>query len=149
MFQQMLLRPTEFDVLATPNLNGDYLSDAIAAEVGGVGIAPGANIGDDVALFEATHGTAPKYTNLDKVNPGSLLFSGVMMLEYMGWHEAADLITRGLREDARSEDRDLRLRPPDGRRDGGQDQRVRHGDHRQYGLTQHLNRQMPGTLGAV
>ena len=92
-FQKMLLRPSEFDVLATPNLNGDYLSDAIAAEVGGVGIAPGANIGDGVALFEATHGTAPKYANLDKVNPGSLLFSGVMMLEYIGWNEAADLIT--------------------------------------------------------
>ena len=94
-FQKMLLRPREFDVLATPNLNGDYLSDAIAAEVGGVGIAPGANIGDEVALFEATHGTAPKYSNLDKVNPGSLLFSGVMMLEYMGWDEAANLITKG------------------------------------------------------
>ncbi len=94
-FQKMLLRPTEFDVLATPNLNGDYLSDAIAAEVGGVGIAPGANIGDEVALFEATHGTAPKYTNLDKVNPGSLMFSGVMMLEHIGWQEAADLITSG------------------------------------------------------
>jgi len=93
-FQKMLLRPSEFDVLATPNLNGDYLSDAIAAEVGGVGIAPGANIGDAVALFEATHGTAPKYTNLDKVNPGSLLFSGVMMLEHIGWQEAADLITQ-------------------------------------------------------
>lgn len=93
MFQKMLLRPSEFDVIATPNLNGDYLSDAIAAEVGGVGIAPGANIGDTVALFEATHGTAPKYTNLDKVNPGSLLFSGVMMLEHIGWQEAADLIT--------------------------------------------------------
>jgi isocitrate dehydrogenase len=92
-FQKMLLRPSEFDVLATPNLNGDYLSDAIAAEVGGVGIAPGANIGDAVALFEATHGTAPKYTNLDKVNPGSLLFSGVMMLEHIGWQEAADMVT--------------------------------------------------------
>lgn len=94
MFQKMLLRPSEHDVLATTNLNGDYLSDAIAAEVGGVGIAPGANVGDEVALFEATHGTAPKYTNLDKVNPGSLLFSGVMMLEHIGWFEAADLITR-------------------------------------------------------
>jgi isocitrate dehydrogenase len=93
MFQMMLLRPDEFDVLATPNLNGDYLSDAIAAEVGGMGIAPGANIADHVAVFEATHGTAPKYANLNKVNPGSLLFSGVMMLEYMGWKEAADLIT--------------------------------------------------------
>jgi len=92
MFQQMLLRPDEYDVVATPNLNGDYLSDAVAAEVGGVGIAPGANVGDYVALFEATHGTAPKYTNLDKVNPGSLLFSGVMMLRYMGWREAADMI---------------------------------------------------------
>lgn len=93
-FQKMLLRPSEFDVLATPNLNGDYLSDAIAAEVGGVGIAPGANIGDEIALFEATHGTAPKYTNLDKVNPGSLLFSGVMMLEHLGWFEAAEMITK-------------------------------------------------------
>lgn len=95
MFQKMLLRPSEFEVIATPNLNGDYLSDAIAAEVGGVGIAPGANIGDAVALFEATHGTAPKYSNLDKVNPGSLLFSGVMLLEHIGWQEAADLITIG------------------------------------------------------
>jgi isocitrate dehydrogenase len=94
MFQQMLLRPAEYDVIATPNLNGDYLSDAVAAEVGGVGIAPGANIGDYLALFEATHGTAPKYTNLDKVNPGSLLFSGVMMLRYIGWREAADTIVR-------------------------------------------------------
>jgi len=95
MFQKMLLRPAEHDVIATTNLNGDYLSDALAAEVGGVGIAPGANIGDEIALFEATHGTAPKYTNLDKVNPGSLLFSGVMMLEHLGWFEAANLITTG------------------------------------------------------
>ena len=92
MFQLMLLRPNEFDVLATMNLNGDYLSDAIAAEVGGVGIAPGANMSDNVAVFEATHGTAPKYANQDKVNPGSLLFSGVMLLEHIGWSEAADLI---------------------------------------------------------
>ena len=94
MFQLMLLRPNEFDVLATTNLNGDYLSDAIAAEVGGVGIAPGANISDHVAVFEATHGTAPKYANQNKVNPGSLLFSGVNMLEYIGFREAADLITQ-------------------------------------------------------
>jgi isocitrate dehydrogenase len=94
IFQQLLLRPEEFDILATPNLNGDYLSDAVAAEVGGVGIAPGANIGDQVAFFEATHGTAPKYADQDKVNPGSLLFSGVMMLEYMKWWEAGELITR-------------------------------------------------------
>ncbi len=92
IFQLLMLRPMEFDVLATLNLNGDYLSDAAAAEVGGVGIAPGANIADHVAVFEATHGTAPKYANQDKVNPSSLLLSGVMMLEYMGWNEAADLI---------------------------------------------------------
>ena len=92
IFQLMLLRPEEFDVLATMNLNGDYLSDAIAAQVGGVGIAPGANIGDEVAVFEATHGTAPKYANKDVVNPGSLLFSAVEMLEYMGWTDAAELI---------------------------------------------------------
>jgi isocitrate dehydrogenase len=92
IFQLMLLRPDEFDVIATMNLNGDYLSDAVAAEVGGIGIAPGANIGDEVAVFEATHGTAPKYANQNKVNPGSLLFSGVMMLDHIGWTEAADLI---------------------------------------------------------
>ena len=92
IFQLLQLRPAEFDVLATMNLNGDYLSDAVAAEVGGVGIAPGANIADYVAVFEATHGTAPKYANQNKVNPSSLLLSGVMMLEYMGWKEAADLI---------------------------------------------------------
>ncbi len=92
MFQLLLLRPAEFDVIATTNLNGDYLSDALAAEVGGVGIAPGANIADHVAVFEATHGTAPKYANQNKVNPSSLLFSGVMMLDYIGWTEAAALI---------------------------------------------------------
>ena len=92
IFQLLQLRPEEFDVIATMNLNGDYLSDAAAAEVGGIGIAPGANMSDSVAVFEATHGTAPKYANLDKVNPSSLLLSGVMMLEFMGWTEAADLI---------------------------------------------------------
>ncbi len=92
MFQLLQLRPSEFDVIATMNLNGDYLSDAVAAEVGGIGIAPGANIGDVVGVFEATHGTAPKYANQNRVNPSSLLLSGVMMLEYMGWKEAADLI---------------------------------------------------------
>ena len=94
MFQLLQLRPAEFDVIATTNLNGDYLSDAVAAEVGGIGIAPGANIADHIAVFEATHGTAPKYANLDKVNPSSLLLSGVMLLEYIGWQEAADLINR-------------------------------------------------------
>ena len=96
MFQQLLLRPSEYDVIVTPNLNGDYLSDAAAAQVGGLGMAPGGNIGDYIALFEATHGTAPKYAGLDKVNPGSLILSAVMMLEYMGWKEAASLITEGL-----------------------------------------------------
>ncbi len=96
MFQQALLRPDEYDVLATPNLNGDYISDALAAQVGGLGIAPGANIGDGYAVFEATHGTAPKYAGQDKVNPGSVILSGVMMLEYMGWNEAAELIVKGM-----------------------------------------------------
>ncbi len=96
MFQQLLLRPTEYDVLATPNLNGDYISDACAAQVGGLGIAPGANIGDRGALFEATHGTAPKYAGQDKVNPGSVILSGVMMLEYIGWNEAGELIERAI-----------------------------------------------------
>ncbi len=102
IFQLMLLRPEEFDVIATMNLNGDYLSDAIAAQVGGVGIAPGANIGDNIAVFEATHGTAPKYAGQDKVNPGSLLLSGVDMLEYIGWKEAADLIRVAYPEVVRS-----------------------------------------------
>ncbi len=94
MFQLMQLRPAEFEVLATMNLNGDYLSDALAAEVGGMGIAPGANMADHVAVFEATHGTAPKYANLDKVNPSSLMFSGSMMFEYIGWKEVTALISK-------------------------------------------------------
>ena len=98
MFQLLQLRPAEFDVIATTNLNGDYLSDAAAAEVGGIGIAPGANVADHVAVFEATHGTAPKYANQNKVNPSSLLLSGVMMLEYLNWQEAADLINRAYPE---------------------------------------------------
>jgi len=96
MFQQILLRPREYSVLATPNLNGDYLSDACAAQVGGLGMAPGANMSDEVAFFEATHGTAPKYAGLDKINPGSLVLSGVMMLEHLGWTEAAESVARGL-----------------------------------------------------
>jgi isocitrate dehydrogenase len=96
MFQQVLLRPEEYDVLATPNLNGDYLSDALAAQVGGLGLAPGANVGDGCAIFEATHGTAPKYAGLDKINPGSLILSGAMLLEYLGWPEAAALIEPAL-----------------------------------------------------
>lgn len=96
MFQQGLLRPSEYSVLAVPNLNGDYLSDALIAQVGGLGIGPGANLGDRHAVFEATHGTAPKYAGQDKVNPGSVILSGVLMLEHMGWQEAADSIVSGL-----------------------------------------------------
>ena len=96
MFQQVLLRPDEYDVVATTNLNGDYLSDALAAQVGGLGMAPGSNEGDGVALFEATHGTAPKYAGQDKVNPGSVILSGVMMLEWLGWDEAARSIEQAL-----------------------------------------------------
>lgn len=96
MLQQILTRPDEYDVLATMNLNGDYISDALAAQVGGIGIAPGANIGDEIALFEATHGTAPKYAGQDKVNPGSLILSAEMMLRHMGWRKAADLIVAGV-----------------------------------------------------
>jgi isocitrate dehydrogenase len=96
--QQVLTRPDEFDVIATPNLNGDYLSDALAAQVGGIGIAPGGNINGVTghAIFEATHGTAPKYANQDRVNPGSVILSGEMMLRHMGWVEAADLVVKGM-----------------------------------------------------
>ncbi len=98
LFQQVLLRPDEYHVIATPNLNGDYISDALAAQVGGLGMAPGANIGDVCAVFEATHGTAPKYAGLDKVNPGSLILSGAMMLDYLGWKEAAEMVRTSLQK---------------------------------------------------
>src|SRR3990167_2854760 len=94
--QQILLRPEDYSVIATLNLNGDYISDALAAQVGGIGIAPGANLSDNVAIFEATHGTAPKYAGLDKVNPGSIILSAEMMLRHMGWMAAADLILKGI-----------------------------------------------------
>jgi isocitrate dehydrogenase len=94
--QQILLRPAEYDVIATLNLNGDYISDALAAQVGGIGIAPGANVGDLYAVFEATHGTAPKYAGLDKVNPGSLILSAEMMLRFFDWKEAADLVIKAM-----------------------------------------------------
>jgi len=96
MFQQILLRPSEYSVLATPNLNGDYLSDALLAQIGRLGLGPGANLGDGVGVFEATHGTAPKYAGLDKVNPGSVILSGVLMFRHLGWKEAADRIERGI-----------------------------------------------------
>jgi isocitrate dehydrogenase len=96
LFQQVLLRPDEFSIIATPNLNGDYISDALAAQVGGLGMAPGANISDECAVFEATHGTAPKYAGMDKVNPSSLILSGAMMLDHMGWNQAAEKIRSAL-----------------------------------------------------
>jgi isocitrate dehydrogenase len=96
IFQQIQTRPQEYSILATLNLNGDYISDAAAAMVGGLGMAPGANIGEKAAIFEATHGTAPKHAGLDRINPGSVILSGVMMLEFLGWQQAADLITKGL-----------------------------------------------------
>jgi isocitrate dehydrogenase len=102
LFQQVLLRPEEYDVIATPNLNGDYLSDALAAQVGGLGMAPGANIGDSCAVFEATHGTAPKYAGLDKVNPSSLILSGAMMLDYLDWRQSSDLIRQALQATIKS-----------------------------------------------
>ena len=127
----MLTRPEEFDVIATLNLNGDYLSDALAAQVGGIGIAPGGNINyvTGHAIFEATHGTAPKYADLDKVNPGSVILSGEMMLRHLGWNEAADLIIKGMDGAIAAQDGHLRLRAPDeaGRRgrDRGEVLRVR------------------------
>lgn len=102
MFQQILIRPEEYHVLVTPNLNGDYLSDALAAAVGGLGLAPGANMNDEIAFFEATHGTAPKYAGLDKVNPGSMILSAVMMLQHLGWNEAAELTVKAMEETIKS-----------------------------------------------
>jgi isocitrate dehydrogenase len=102
MFQQVILRPDEYDVIATPNLNGDYLSDAIAAQVGGLGIAHGANVGETVAVFEAVHGTAPKYAGLDKVNPTAVILSGAMMLDHLGWAEAAERVRHGVAEAIRA-----------------------------------------------
>jgi isocitrate dehydrogenase len=102
IFQQLLLRPSEYDVLATPNLNGDYLSDAAAAQVGGLGIAPGANMSYHTAIFEATHGTAPKYAGLDKVNPGSVILSGVMMFDFMGWDKVSSIIENAMKKTIKS-----------------------------------------------
>ncbi len=117
--QQILLRPEEYDVIATLNLNGDYISDALAAQVGGIGIAPGANMSDTVAMFEATHGTAPKYAGKDYVNPGSEILSAEMMLVHMGWKEAAALIVSEPREGDRRQGCDLRLCAADARLDAG------------------------------
>ena len=132
MFQQLLLRPDEYSVIATPNLNGDYVSDAAAAQVGGLGIAPGGNVGDGVAVFEATHGTAPKYANLDKINPGSVILSGVMMFEYMGWNEVSEADRARARERDQVQARDVRSRAPDARRDRSFDVGVRRPDHQRH-----------------
>ena len=132
--QQVLTRPDEFDVIATLNLNGDYLSDALAAQVGGIGIAPGGNINyvTGHAVFEATHGTAPKYADQDKVNPGSVILSGEMMLRHLGWNEAADLIVKGMDGAIAAKTRDLRLRAPDGGRDGTEDVGVRRRHYQEH-----------------
>ena len=134
--QQILTRPADYDVVATLNLNGDYISDALAACVGGIGIAPGANINyvTGHAIFEATHGTAPKYAGQDKVNPGSLILSGEMMLRYLGWNEAADLIIRGMEGAIARQDGHLRLRPHDARRARSEVQRIRRGGGQAHGL---------------
>ena len=128
--QQILLRPAEYSVIATLNLNGDYISDALAAEVGGIGIAPGANLSDTVAMFEATHGTAPKYAGKDYVNPGSEILSAEMMLVHMGWKEAAALIVSSLEKAIARQGRDLRLRAADAGRDAGVVLGLRQGDDR-------------------
>ncbi len=130
MLQQILLRPAEYDVIATLNLNGDLISDALAAQVGGIGIAPGANMSDTVAMFEATHGTAPKYAGKDYVNPGSEILSAEMMLRHMGWVEAADLIIKAMEPSDQRQERDLRLRAPDDRRQAGFVFRLRPGPDR-------------------
>ena len=134
--QQVLTRPDEFDVIATLNLNGDYLSDALAAQVGGIGIAPGGNINyvTGHAVFEATHGTAPKYANQDKVNPGSVILSGEMMLRHLGWDEAADLVVKGMDGAITARHGDVRLRAADGRRRGTQDLGVRRRYHPRHGV---------------
>ena len=135
--QQILLRPAEYSVIATLNLNGDYVSDALAAQVGGIGIAPGANLSDSVAMFEATHGTAPKYAGKDYVNPGSEILSAEMMLRHMGWTEAADLIISSMEKLDRQQEGHLRLRAPDGRRDAGVVLGLRAGDDRPHVISFH------------
>ena len=110
--QQVLMRPEDYDVIATLNLNGDYISDALAAQVGGIGIAPGGNIGEGLAVFEATHGTAPGFAGKDRVNPGSIILSAEMMLRYIGWKEAADLILQGVADTIAAKGNDLRPRAP-------------------------------------
>ena len=134
MFQQVLTRADEYQVIATPNLNGDYLSDACAAQVGGLGMAPGANIGDGFGVFEATHGTAPKYADKDVINPSSVMLSGAMMLEFMGWKEAGRLIEDGIARTVAPEARHLRSRAHDAGREETEDVRVRVRDYREHAI---------------
>ena len=129
VFQQVLLRADEYSVLATSNLNGDYLSDACAAQVGGLGMAPGSNIGDGYGVFEATHGTAPKYADKDVINPSSVMLSGAMMFEFLGWREAAQADRGWHRADDSAEARDLRSGAVDAGRDQGGNVGVCVGDH--------------------
>jgi isocitrate dehydrogenase len=131
IFQQIIIRPEDYSVLATTNLNGDYISDAAAAQVGGLGIAPGANIGDGYAVFEATHGTAPKYADKDVINPGSVILSGVMMLDFIGWKEAAKLIESAL-EKTISRSSSPTTSSANRRRNQGRHQRIRHAHDRQH-----------------
>ena len=138
--QQVLLRPEEYDVIATLNLNGDYVSDALAAQVGGIGIAPGGNIGDGLAVFEATHGTAPGFAGKDRVNPGSLILSAEMMLRYLKWGEAADLIIKGMTAHDRQQGTHLRPRPP---ARGDQDAQARAGGAASN-VEEDLQRLIPG-----
>ena len=132
LFQQVLLRPEEYQVIATPNLNGDYISDALAAQVGGLGMAPGANIGDNCAIFEATHGSAPKYAGQDKVNPSSLILSGAMLLEYLGWGEAAAAYPPEPAPHPQGRYRHLRPGPAPAGLPGSGVLRVRPGPHRPH-----------------
>ena len=151
VFQQILTRTAEYDVFATPNLNGDYLSDACAAQVGGLGMAPGANIGDEIAFFEATHGTAPKYAGKDVINPGSVILSGVMMFRHLGWDEAARPHRAGARRHHRAEEGHLRPRAADGRRHRAQDVAVRrrhHREHEELARGSHMNRKVTVVGGA-
>ena len=132
IFQQVVTRADEYEVLATPNLNGDYISDACAAQIGGLGIAPGANIGDGYAIFEATHGTAPKYADLDVINPGSVMLSGVMMFEFMGWNEAAAAHRGRHPQTIEQKKVTYDFAPLDGGRHQGEVQRVRDVHHPEY-----------------
>ena len=132
IFQQIIIRPADYSILATTNLNGDYISDAAAAQVGGLGIAPGANIGDGYAVFEATHGTAPKYADKDVINPGSVILSGVMMLDFIGWKEAAKLIETSMEKTIQQKFVTYDFERQTAGRDQGGHQRVRNAHDRQH-----------------